>query len=57
MLLASHKHWDYVTTKSAKRHTSNILRKEGKLKKQKLDKIVSDKKTKGNIDFGVLKQQ
>lgn len=35
---------------SKKRHTSNILRKEGKLKKQKLDKIVSDKKTKANIE-------
>lgn len=39
-----------VTAKSTKRHTSNTLRKEGKLKKQELDKIVSDKKTKGNIE-------
>lgn len=50
MLLVSHKYWEHVTTKSRKRHISNILRKEGKLKKQKLDKIIFDKKTKGNIE-------
>lgn len=50
MLLVSHKFWEYNTTKSSKGHIFYIPRKEGKLKKQKLSKIISDKKTKSNIE-------
>lgn len=50
MLLVSHKYWKHVTAKSRKGHISNILRKESKSKRQKLDKIIFDKKTEGNIE-------
>lgn len=41
---------EYITTKSRKGRISYIPRKEGKLKKHKLNKIISDKKTKSNTE-------
>lgn len=50
VLLANHTYEEYAATKSRKRHISYSPRKKGEWEKQKLNKIISDKKTKSNTE-------